>query len=144
MAIIRWWDTTGDINNLHHHMNRIFGETLDASSTADDGTWRPAVDIFETEQEIVLKVEVPGLTTEQVNVEVDEGTLHLKGERKIEKDVNEENCHRIERAYGCFHRAFILPDSVDPEKVRAELKDGVLDIRLGKREQAKPKQIQVN
>ena len=143
MAIIRWWDTTREINDLHHHMNRIFGETLGAAA-AEDGTWNPAVDIFETEQEIVLKAEVPGLTNDQVNVEVDEGTLHLKGERKIEKDVNEENCHRIERAYGSFHRAFILPDYVDPEKVRAELKEGVLDIRLGKREQAKPKQIQVN
>jgi HSP20 family protein len=108
------------------------------------GTWSPAVDIFETEQEIVLQLEVPGVSKEQVHVEVDNGTLLLRGERKIEKEVKEENYHRVERAYGFFQRSFSLPDTVDPEKVRAELKDGVLELRLGKREQAKPKQIQVS
>jgi len=108
------------------------------------GTWYPAVDIYETDAEIVLQVEVPGMTKDQVNVEVDEGTLHLRGERKIEKAVNEENYHRVERVYGTFHRSFALPDSVDPDKVRAELKDGILEIRIGKREQAKPRQIKVS
>ena len=88
MAIIRWWDSTKDINNLHNHMNRFFGETFASCvgnvESKTHGTWHPAVDIFETEQEIVLKVEVPGVTTEQLHVEVDEGTLHLKGERGIE------------------------------------------------------------
>ena len=148
MTIIRWWDPARELHNLHHRVNRVFGETF-GSSVGDTepkmpGTWHPAVDIFETEQEIVLKAEVPGMTRDQVHVEVDEGTLHLKGERKIEKDVKEEHCHRLERVYGSFHRSFILPDSVDPEKVRAELKDGILDIRLGKQEQTKPKRIEVS
>ena len=147
MTIIRWWDPAREMNNLHHRMTRAFGDAFgpcvgDIEPKAR-GTWHPAVDIFETEQEIVFKVEAPGLTKEQVNVEVDEGTLHLKGERKFEKDVKEESYHRIERVYGGFQRSFVLPDSVDPDKVRAELKDGILDIRLGKREQAKPKQIHV-
>jgi HSP20 family protein len=74
---------------------------------------------------------------------VDDGVLSLRGERKFEKEVKEENYHRVERVYGAFQRSFTLPDSVDPERVRAELKDGVLEVRLGKREQAKPRQIQV-
>jgi HSP20 family protein len=78
-----------------------------------------------------------------VHVEVDDGVLSLRGERKFEKEVKEENYHRVERVYGAFHRSFTLPDSVDPDKVRAELRDGVLEVRLGKREQAKPRQIQV-
>ena len=147
MAIIRWWDPSRELNNPHR-VNRVFGETFgpttgDIESKAH-GIWHPAVDIFETEQEIVLKAETPGLTKDQISVEVDEGTLHLKGERKMEKDVKEESCHRIERVYGSFQRSFLLPDSVDAEKVRAELKDGILEIRLGKREQTKPIQVTVN
>jgi len=86
---------------------------------------------------------VPGIARDQVQVEVDDGVLSLRGERKFEKEVKEENYHRVERVYGVFHRSFTLPDSVDPEKVHATLADGVLEVRLGKREQAKPKQIQV-
>lgn len=130
MAIIRWWETIG------HPMGK--------AEQPAAGNWYPAVDIYETETEIVLQVEVPGMTKDQVNVEVDDGTLHLRGERKIEKDVKKESYHRVERIYGIFQRSFALPDTVDPDKVRATLVDGVLEIRIGKREQAKPKQIQVN
>lgn len=148
MKIMRWWDPVREFSAMQNQMNHVFGETFGPSMTQAEqplaGTWAPAVDIYETAQEIVLQVEVPGVTKEQVHVEVDDGTLHLKGERKIEKEVKEENYHRVERVYGAFHRSFSLPDTVDAEKVRAELKDGVLEVRLGKREQAKPKQIQVN
>jgi HSP20 family protein len=130
MTLVRWWET--------------FGPSMSQAEQPGIGTWSPAVDIFETDQEIVLQVEVPGLTKEQFHVEVDEGALQIRGERKIEKEVKEESYHRVERAYGAFHRSFLLPETVDPEKVRAELKDGVLEVRLGKREQAKPKQIQVS
>ena len=130
MTIVRWWET--------------FGPTMAQAGHPVAGTWSPAVDIFETEQEIVLQLEVPGVSKEQVHVEVDNGTLLLRGERKIEKEVKEESYHRVERAYGVFQRSFSLPDTVDPEKVRAELKDGLLELRLGKRELAKPKQIQVS
>ena len=148
MAIIRWWGPAREMNNRHHHVNCVCGENFrspsgDVGSKAQNA-WHPPVDIFEKEAEIVLKVELPGLTKEQVSVEVDEGVLQLKGERLIEKDVKEESYHRIERVYGSFNRSFVLPDSVDPEKVGAELKDGILEIRLGKREQTKPKQIRVS
>ncbi len=147
MAIIRWWDPTRELSTLHDRMGRVFGETFGPpmfqAAPQAAGSWSPAVDIFETDQEIVLEVEMPGVTREQVQVEVDDGILHLRGERKFEKEVKEENCHRVERSYGTFHRSFSLPDTVNPEKVAAELKNGVLEVRLGKREHAKPKQIRV-
>jgi HSP20 family protein len=147
MTIVRWWDPTREVPSLQNRMNRIFGETFGPpmfqAETPAPGAWFPAADIFETDKEIVLGMDLPGVTREQVRVEVDDGILHLRGERKFEKEVKEESYHRVERSYGTFHRSFSLSDSVDPEKVSAELKDGVLEVRLGKREQAKPKQIQV-
>jgi HSP20 family protein len=136
-----------ELSALQGRVNRVledtFGTPLHRAEQPGAGTWAPAVDIFETASEIVLKAEVPGIARDQVHVEVDDGVLSLRGERKFEKEVKEENYHRVERVYGAFHRSFTLPDSVDPEKVRAELRDGVLEVRLGKREQAKPRQIQV-
>lgn len=147
MAIVRWWEPAREISSLQHRMNRLLGETFGPSmfqaEGAAPGAWVPAVDIFETDQEIVLEVDVPGVTREGVQVEVNDGILHLRGERKFEKQVKEESCHRVERSYGAFHRSFSLPDTVDPGKVAAELKNGVLEVRLAKMERAKPKQIQV-
>jgi len=148
MTIVRWWDPAREISALQNRWNRVVGETfgypISQGEQPGTGMWSPAVDIYETDHEIVLKVEVPGVAKDQVHVEVDDGTLHLRGERSVEKEVKEESYHRVERSFGAFHRSFSLPDSVDPDKVRAELKDGILEVRLGKREQAKPKQIQVN
>ena len=147
MAIVRLWDPMRELSALQSRVNRVledtFGTPLHRGEQPGAGAWAPAVDIFETAGEIVLKAEVPGIARDQVHVEVNDGVLSLRGERKFEKEVKEENYHRVERAYGAFHRSFTLPDSVDPEKVRATLSDGVLEVRLGKREQAKPKQIQV-
>jgi HSP20 family protein len=147
MAIVRLWDPMKELSALQGRVNRVledtFGTPLHRAEQPGAGTWAPAVDIFETASEIVLKAEVPGIARDQVHVEVDDGVLSLRGERKFEKEVKEENYHRVERVYGAFHRSFTLPDSVDPDKVRAELRDGVLEVRLGKREQAKPRQIQV-
>ena len=147
MAIVRLWDPMRELSALQSRVNRVledtFGTPLHRAEQPGAGTWAPAVDIFETATEIVVKAEVPGIARDQVHVEVEDGVLSLRGERKFEKEVKEENYHRVERVYGAFHRSFTLPDSVDPEKVGAELRDGVLEVRLGKREQAKPRQIQV-
>jgi HSP20 family protein len=147
MAIVRFWDPMKELTALQGRVNRVledtFGTPLHRAEQPGAGTWAPAVDIFETASEIVLKAELPGIARDQVHVEVVDGVLSLRGERKVEKEVKEENYHRVERVYGAFHRSFTLPDTVDPDKVRAELKDGVLEVRLGKREQAKPRQIQV-
>jgi HSP20 family protein len=148
MAIVRWWDPLRDLSSIQEKMNQLFEDTLSRTRGREEGLaagmWTPAVDIYETGESVVVKAELPGLTKEQVGIEVKDGILTLKGERKVEREVKEENYHRVERAYGTFQRSFSLPASVDQEKIGATLKDGVLEVTLPKKEQAKPKQISVS
>jgi HSP20 family protein len=106
-------------------------------------TWAPPVDIYETGDSIVLKAELPGVDPKDVDVRVEENRLYLKGERKFEKEVKEENYHRVERSYGSFARSFALPNSIAADRVTADYKDGLLTLTLPKREEAKPKTIKV-
>jgi len=106
--------------------------------------WSPAVDIFETETELFFKVDAAGLSLEDIDVQLENGTMTLKGERKFEKDDKVKGYHRIERSYGAFARSFTLPDTVDAEGVRADYAHGVLTITLPKKELAKPRAIKVN
>jgi HSP20 family protein len=107
------------------------------------GTFVPAVDVYEDEHNLMLKLEVPGVNEEDLNVSVENNTLSVSGERKLEKEEKEENFHRIERRYGSFTRTFRLPTTVDPEKVEAAYDKGVLKVTLAKRAEAKPKQIKI-
>jgi len=107
-------------------------------------TWAPPVDIYENGDNLVLKAELPGFNPDDVEIRVEDNTLYLKGERKFEKDVKEQNYHRVERSYGTFTRTFSLPNSVDADKVTANYKDGVLTLTMPKREEAKPKTIKIN
>jgi HSP20 family protein len=107
------------------------------------GTFVPPVDVYEDEQNLVLKLEVPGVNEEDLNVSLENDTLTIQGERKFEKEEKEENFHRIERRYGMFTRTFKLPTTVDAEKVGANYEKGILKITLAKRAEAKPKQIKV-
>jgi HSP20 family protein len=107
------------------------------------GTFVPAVDVYEDEHNLVLKLEVPGMNEKDLNVTVENNTLTVSGERKLEKEEKEENFHRIERRYGSFSRTFRLPNTVDPEKVEAGYDKGILKITLAKRAEAKPKQIKI-
>jgi HSP20 family protein len=107
------------------------------------GTFAPAVDVYEDEHNLILKLEVPGVNEEDLNVSVENNTLTVSGERKLEKEEKEENFHRIERRYGAFTRTFRLPNTVDPEKVEAGYDKGVLKVTLAKRAEAKPKQIKI-
>lgn len=107
------------------------------------GTFVPAVDVYEDEHNLVLKLEVPGMNEEDLSVTLENNTLTVSGERKLEKEEKEENFHRIERRYGSFTRSFRLPNTVDPEKVEAGYDKGILKITLAKRAEAKPKQIKV-
>lgn len=147
MALIRWTDPFRDIAVLQDRMNRLFGDYIERAYPREEGletgVWMPSMDIFETKDAVCVRAELPGVERDAVNVEVKEGVLTLRGERKFEKEVEEENYHRIERSYGTFVRSFGLPASVDPEKVRASLKEGVLEVRIGKKEQAKPRKVQV-
>jgi HSP20 family protein len=102
------------------------------------------VDIFETADNIVLKAELPGIDPNDVEIRVEDNTLYLKGERKFEREVKEENYHRVERSYGAFARSFSLPNSIAAEKVVADYKDGLLTLTMPKREEAKPKTIKID
>ncbi|MBM3812367.1 MAG: Hsp20/alpha crystallin family protein [Acidimicrobiia bacterium] len=106
--------------------------------------WAPAVDILETENELVLKADLPDVKLEDIEVRMENGTLTLKGKREFEKKDSEKGYHRIERHYGSFMRAFSLPETVDPEKITADYKNGVLKVAVAKKEVAKPRTVKVN
>ena len=145
MAVVRW-DPFRDLNVLHDRMNRLFDDTArgwHGDEPASTTTWSPAVDIFETEGEIVVKAELPGMERKDITLNLEKNVLTLKGERRFEKETKDDNYHRIERSYGSFSRAFSIPATVEEDKIRAEYKDGVLRIVLPKKEQAKPKQIRI-
>ncbi len=137
MAIIRW-----DPFRVAVLRNTLFG--ADTESPLTTANFIPAVDIYEDEKKVVLKLEVPGLEEKDLNVSVEKNTLTVKGERKFEKEEKEENFHRIERRYGSFYRAFTLPTTVDTESVAASYNAGVLKVELIKKPEAQPKQIKVN
>lgn len=148
MAIVRWLDPFRDLTGIQERMNQIFEDALARSRGRDEGLrtgmWTPAVDIYEKNDAVVVKAELPGVEKDQISVEVKDGILMLRGERKFERDVKEESYHRIERSYGTFLRSFSLPVSVDQDHVKATFRDGVLEVELPKREQAKPKQVKVD
>lgn len=146
MPIIRW-EPFRDLLTTQDRFNRLFNEALGGvfdHAQVGSRVWAPAADIYETEQSVVIKAELPGMDPKDVEARVEDGTLYLKGERKFEKETKEENYHRVERAYGSFARTFALPSSVDGDKVTAEYKDGVLTLTMPKREEAKPKTIKIN
>ena len=145
MAVVRW-DPFRDLNLLQDRMNRLFddaGRGWRADEPAATTTWSPAVDIFETEGEIIVKAELPGMERKEITLHLENNVLSLRGERKFEKETKDENYHRIERSYGAFSRSFSIPATVDDENIRAEYKDGVLNIVLPKKEQARAKQIKI-
>jgi HSP20 family protein len=146
MALIRW-DPFRDLLTLQDRMDRLFEESLSRNRVFEEslasGVWSPAVDIFETDDEIVLKAELPGLKKEDVSIEISDNTLILTGERAFEKDIREENYHRIERSYGSFSRTFTFPIAVDREGVNAIFIDGILEIHIPKAETPKAKVIEI-
>jgi HSP20 family protein len=148
MAIVRW-DPFRDLVTLQERMNRMFDESFRGTGRAGTedwalgGAWAPVVDIYEQDGNIVLKAELPGVDPKQVDVRLENNTLTLSGERKVDHEVKQENYHRVERSYGSFTRSFTLPSTVDQEKIKADYKDGVLKVTLPKREEAKPKQISI-
>ncbi len=146
MALARW-TPMGNLPSFQDEMNRLFDQFFRGGTGEEVGwgvrPWAPPVDLYETEDAVVLTAELPGVSKEDVSIEIHHNTLLLRGERKHETEVKEDQYHRVERAYGTFQRAFVLPTLVDQEHVQATYKDGVLELRLPKSEAAKPKRIAI-
>jgi len=145
MAIIRW-DPFRDLMTLREKMNRLFEEafiTRGEEKELVSGTWTPSVDIYETENALILSAEVPGIVEDDIEIKIENNTLTLHGERKFEKETKEENFHRIERAYGSFHRSFTLPNYIDQDKIKAEHENGILKITMPKKTEMKPRKVKV-
>ena len=144
MNIVRY-DPFRDIRGLQDEMNRLFSSTF--SRGGDDqmtrGAWNPSVDIFENKDQIVLEAELPGMNAEDVNISIENNVLTLHGERRFEKKDEGDNFHRVERSYGSFTRSFTLPPTVSSENANAEFNNGVLRLTLAKREEAKPRRIEI-
>lgn len=144
MTVTRW-DPFRELTSLRDEMNRIFSRSLGdgGQRPASAGTWAPPVDVFDTNEAIVLKVELPGLTPDDVEVEVDDNVLTVRGERRFTEDVEEGRYHRIERTYGQFSRSVSLPAGVKPDGITAAFTDGVLEVRVPKADEVRPRKIDV-
>ena len=146
MTVLTRWDPFREFSTVQDRLNRLFrdsyGEGREEALTTS--TFAPPVDVYEDEHSITLKIEVPGIDEKDVDVQIENNTLTVHGERKFEKQEKEENFRRVERQYGSFTRVFTLPNTVDAEQVQAHYDRGILKIQLGKKAEAKPKQIKVN
>src|SRR5579872_319489 len=148
MALLTRWDPFREFSTMQermNRMNRLFRESCSPEGPEEALTtsFAPPVDIYEDEHNITLKMEAPGIDEKDIDVRIENNTLTVCGERKFEKEEKEENFRRVERQYGSFTRSFTLPSSVETENVQANYDKGVLEIRLAKKAEAKPKQIKV-
>jgi HSP20 family protein len=134
------WEPGRELQRLFEEM---FGRSEGEQGGWQAGAWAPPVDLYETDDAFMLKAELPGLTKDDIHIEIHDHTLSLRGERKHETEVKEERYHRQERSYGSFQRSFWLPTTVDADKVQATFKEGVLELRLPKHEAAKPKRVAI-
>jgi len=146
MTTLTRWEPFRGLSALQEQMNRLLEDNLLRGRSDDSAlsTWAPAVDIYETENELVVKADLPEVDEKDLDVRVEDNTLTIRGERKLEKSVKEDNFLRVERAYGAFSRSFSLPHTVKAEDIKAEYKNGVLNVHIPKREESKPKQIKIN
>ena len=143
-AIARWEPFRG-VSTLQEEVSRLFNQAFDRSSQESSlSAWAPAVDVYETEQELVVKADLPEVDSKDLDIRVENNILTIRGERKFDKKVNEENYLRVERSYGSFARSFTLANTVNSEAIKADYQSGVLTLTIPKREEAKPKQIKVN
>jgi HSP20 family protein len=147
MTLLTRWEPVRELAGLQERMNRLFNDSFSSVTSQESlaaGSFVPPVDVYEDEQGIRLKMEVPGIDEKDIDIRLENNLLTVRGERKLEKETKEENYHRIERSYGSFTRSFSLPNTVNPEEVKAGYAKGVLTIQLGKRAEARPKQIKVD
>jgi HSP20 family protein len=147
MTVLTRWEPFREFSTLQDRMNRLFRESFHEGGRDESlvaSSFAPAVDVYEDEHNVTLKIEVPGIDEKDIDIRVENNLLTVHGDRKIEKEEKEENYRRVERQYGSFTRTFTLPNTVDTDNVQATYDKGVLKIALPKKAEAKPKQIKVS
>jgi HSP20 family protein len=145
VTIVRW-EPLRELSSLQTEMNRLFNAAFDTPTGGNGGgarRWTPAMDLVETDEHFVLRADLPGMTEADVNIELEDNVLTVSGERKAEHEEKREGFYRVERAFGMFSRALTLPQGVDPEAVNASFSNGVLEVRVPKPEQRKPRKITI-
>jgi HSP20 family protein len=144
MALVKY-NPFNELRSLQEQMNRLLDVAWhrEAGEEFREGVWQPPVDIYEDENSVIIKAELPEIDQKDIEVKIEDNTLTLCGERKHEPSLSQEKYYRIERNYGAFQRSFALPHAIDQEKIKASCAQGVLTITMPKKEEAKPKQITV-
>ena len=144
MAIVKY-NPIRDLRTMQEQMNRLLdlAWSREAGEELREGVWQPAVDIYEEENFVIIKAELPDIDQKDIEVKIENNTLTLRGERKLDQSVKKENYHRIERYYGAFQRSFVLPQTIDQDGINAVCERGVLTITLPKKDEEKPRQINV-
>jgi HSP20 family protein len=142
MKLVRW-DPFQELVSINNRLSRTLGEAFPGAAEDSFGAWAPPVDIFEKNDHLVIRAEIPGVAKDDMDVRIENGVLTLRGERKHETEVKEANAYRMERVYGTFTRSFSLPTTVDATKIAATYKDGILEVTVPKAETAKPKKVDI-
>jgi len=148
MALIRW-EPARELQSIQQEMNRLFGSFFDSPTTSGGNggsyrRWMPAMDLVEEGDHYVLRADLPGVSEKDVNVELEDNVLTISGERKSDAEQHKEGYYRIERAYGAFSRSLTLPEGIDPEGIKAGFANGVLELRIPKPEERKPRRVAIN
>jgi HSP20 family protein len=143
MSITRWYPGFREVASLQDRVNSLFQDFAGDGQSVTAASFSPAVDVYENNEKVVLKLDIPGVEEKDLDIRVENQTLTVRGERKFENEEKEENFHRIERRYGSFFRSFTLPTTVDTENVAADYKAGVLKLELKKKASAQPRQIKI-
>ena len=147
MALIRW-EPVRELNTIQGEMNRLFNSLFESASPSNGGTsvrrWIPAMDLVENDDDFVLRADLPGLREDDVKIEVEDNVLTVSGERQVEHEDRKDGYYRLERGSGAFRRSLTLPEGVDAEKINASFEDGVLEVRIPKPEQRKPRKVTIS
>ncbi len=150
MNVVRYklWKPFGNLMSMHNNMSRLFNNAWydeeEKDTDTQEATWYPITDVYETGDGYVFKMDVPGIQKEDISIEFKDGSLIVKGERKTDTEVKQEDYHRVESYNGSFYRSFRLPETIDPQKIEASMKNGILRLTIAKAEEKKPKQITIN
>ena len=143
MLTVSRWEPLRDLVTMQNRLNRIFGDPMTYSNAEGVGTWAPPVDVIEEQDRLVFRAEIPGVSKDDIDVKIENGTLVLRGEKKPVQENENDTVHRVERFYGSFTRSFTLPTNLDTDRIEARYKDGVLELESPKAEQAKPRKIAI-